>query len=380
PGQPKGRVLLGLFCNTDNMTSGSLEKVQAAVQEISEQLAESPIRNEAVVRQTIILRLLDAAGFNIWNAKEVSPEETNAAGARPDFLIKAGNGVFALEIKGSGIQFQPKDYQQVLSYASSQGIRWAILTNGRTWIVMDEKAHGKPEQREVFRIELSRENASEFAQDILQILSRRTWAEDSFAATVIELGQRIKSRNNDRSILAEKTPIVKHFQAENEIGSFNKAVELCVKLGYITDAEGQVLLGNKPENTDSKVIHFTYSIFEATARAVYKPSDGTWTVIAGSTALNRHMVIMDNGVVLRRRRYLAEGRMRLREDGLLEYVQNIVYNSPTTAAQDIVGGARNGWTSWVDSEGNLARIYKPESPVVKPRPRTKNKVAEQATE
>ncbi|MFC4485855.1 DUF4357 domain-containing protein, partial [Cupriavidus campinensis] len=148
----------------------------------------------------------------------------------------------------------------------------------------------------------------------------------------------------------------------------------------ITDAEGQVLLGNKPENTDSKVIHFTYSIFEATARAVYKPSDGTWTVIAGSTALNRHMVIMDNGVVLRRRRYLAEGRMRLREDGLLEYVQNIVYNSPTTAAQDIVGGARNGWTSWVDSEGNLARIYKPESPVVKPRPRTKNKVAEQATE
>lgn len=94
-------------------------------------LVSSPNPGEAIVRQAIVLRLLHAAGFDIWNPAEVVPEETNGSGNRSDFLIRVGKGKFALELKGAGIALKGKPYEQVVTYAASEGTRWAMLTNGR---------------------------------------------------------------------------------------------------------------------------------------------------------------------------------------------------------------------------------------------------------
>ena len=91
------------------------------------------------MRQCIVLRLLLAAGFDIWNPDEVRPEETNVTGNRADFLVRRGQGTFALELKGMGATLQARDYQQALNYAVSVGTRWAIVTNGRVWLVLDER-------------------------------------------------------------------------------------------------------------------------------------------------------------------------------------------------------------------------------------------------
>lgn len=40
--------------------------------------------NEAAVRQVIMLRLLQAAGFDLWNPLEVAPEPANLNGGRCD--------------------------------------------------------------------------------------------------------------------------------------------------------------------------------------------------------------------------------------------------------------------------------------------------------
>lgn len=64
----------------------SQSDVQDAVQAIQAWLDDPP--GEAVVRQCIVLRLLMAAGFDIWNPQEVVPEETNAGGRRSQCAVK----------------------------------------------------------------------------------------------------------------------------------------------------------------------------------------------------------------------------------------------------------------------------------------------------
>jgi predicted type IV restriction endonuclease len=339
--------------------SESQKRVQEAVDEIQGWLARDPAPNEAIVRQAIVLRLLLASGFNIWNPLEIVPEETNSGGTRPDLLIKADSGGFALEIKGASVSFQPKDYQQVTAYAGSIGLRWAMLTNGRVWSVIDERLTGPYRDRELFRIELSNNNTQDFARDIHDLLNAKTWREDAFGTVAHELGDRLRRRQDNRKILTEKKPIVETFRLENDIGSFEKAADLATKLGLITLNEKQILLGtNDSLNERPKIIQFRYEVYGAIARAVYRPDAETWTVLSGSTALNRTMVLTDNGIHKRRRRYLAEGRLRQRDDEFLEYVHDIVYLSPTTAAQDIVGGPRNGWECWRDENGQLADVYR----------------------
>lgn len=66
------------------------EHVAQVVQNIQRWLPLHPNPGEAVVRQTIVLPLLQAAGFDIWNPAEVIPEETDKGGFRPDLLVVAG--------------------------------------------------------------------------------------------------------------------------------------------------------------------------------------------------------------------------------------------------------------------------------------------------
>lgn len=99
----------------------SLAEVQDAVRAIQGWLDDPP--GEAVVRPCIVLRLLLAAGFDIWNPQEIVPEETNAGGRRSDFLVRRGQGRFALEIKGMGVTLGNREYEQAVTYSVHEGSR-----------------------------------------------------------------------------------------------------------------------------------------------------------------------------------------------------------------------------------------------------------------
>ena len=103
------------------------QRMKQVVEAILPHVQQAPQMGEALVRQIVVLRLLQAAGFDIWNPAEVVPEETNVGGRRPDFLIRAGQA-FALEIKGMHISLRESEISQALNYATNEGVRWAILT------------------------------------------------------------------------------------------------------------------------------------------------------------------------------------------------------------------------------------------------------------
>lgn len=373
---------------------GPILPVRDAVNDIQQWLATSPNPGEAVVRQAIVLRLLQAAGFDIWNPAEVVPEETNATGNRADFLIRAGAGKFALEIKGMGVTLGAVHFQQAATYAVNEGTRWAIVTNGRVWIAIDEHLPGKWEERVALRVELAQEGDT-FAHDLATLLDAETWRADAFAGAVEAVRQRQRQRRDEARIQREKRPIVEAIQAKYQIPTFELAAENAVEAGKITEAERDVLLGKpveqevvaqdspteprrqpptpmlQPHQTTGSAeqpaaeeIHFTYRILEAEARAIYRPGDGTWTVLAGSTALNR--VLGQDGSnargIEKRRKKLSEvGQLAVKSHALLEYRQDVQYTSASISAVDIAGASRNGWICWKDAEGRLAQHYHPEN-------------------
>ncbi|WP_049783000.1 DUF4357 domain-containing protein [Deinococcus geothermalis] len=346
------------------------DAVRDAVQDIQRWLTALPSPGEAVVRQAIVLRLLQAAGFDIWNPAEVVPEETNATGNRADFLIRVGAGKFALEVKGMGVTLGASHFQQAATYAVNEGTRWAIVTNGRVWIVIDEHLPGKWEERVALRAELAQEGDT-FAADLATLLDAETWRADAFAGAVEMVRQRQRRRRDEARIEREKRPIVEALQAKYRIPTFELAAENAVEAGKITEAERDVLLGKSGKNTSgsdlpplppSSEILFTYRIREAEARALYRPADGTWTVLAGSTALNR-VLGQDGsnakGIEKRRKKLREGGQLAVKSSTLLEYLQDVRYSSASIAAVDIAGASCNGWLCWKDAQGKPAQHHRP---------------------
>ncbi|WP_232472700.1 DUF4357 domain-containing protein [Deinococcus sp. DB0503] len=350
------------------------DAVRDAVQDIQRWLTALPSPGEAVVRQAIVLRLLQAAGFDIWNPAEVVPEETNATGNRADFLIRVGAGKFALEVKGMGVTLAASHFQQAATYAVNEGTRWAVVTNGRVWIVIDEHLPGKWEERVALRAELAQEGDT-FAADLATLLDAETWRADAFAKAAEEVQQRQRRRHDEARIEREKRPIVEEIQAKYQIPTFELAAENAVEAGKMTEAERDVLLGKAGKNTSgsdlpplpppppSSEVLFTYRIREAEARALYRPADGTWTVLAGSTALAQVKAYAQN-IAQRRAAFIQSGKLAQQDEQLLVYLSDTVYPSPSTAAEDISGGSKNGWICWKDAQGRPAQDYRPPAQTV----------------
>lgn len=351
-------------------------RVRDAVNDIQRWLVSLPNPGEAVVRQAIVLRLLQAAGFDIWNPAEVVPEETNATGNRSDFLIRTPGGKFALEIKGMGVALGPAHYQQAATYAVNEGTRWAIVTNGRVWAAIDEHLPGKWDERVALKLELGQEGDT-FADDLATLLDAEAWCKGAFEDAVRLLRERQQRRLDEARIQRDKRPEVEALQAEYGVTTFESAAQLAARLGVITESERDVLLGVQvnvvpvpaplptPPAVDLTVtavetqeLRFTYRIKEAEAHAVYRPAEGTWTVLAGSTARAETQPYAD-GVRRRRQLLLNQDSLTPLDNTRLTYLQDVEYRSPSTAADDISGASKNGWAVWLDAQGRPAQHYRP---------------------
>ncbi len=92
--------------------------------------------NEAQTCQSVILRLLDAAGYDIWSPFEVFPEK-NGGKDIPDFTIFFEEKArFIIEAKFLGKALNG-EIRQATRYALILRLRWVLLTNGKQWIFLD---------------------------------------------------------------------------------------------------------------------------------------------------------------------------------------------------------------------------------------------------
>ena len=317
--------------------------------------------NEAAVRQAIVLRLLQAAGFDIWNPLEVFPEESSATGGRADLSIGDGEkSYFILELKRLNATIKDKETEQALNYAYSKAIRWALATNGAMWCVYDiHLVNQLSSDRLVLELQLTKDNQEEFADDLFRLLDASVWAKNSFEDSV----NQVLSDQKLRGIIATKTPALEKFMADNTVVDREKAIALMLELGRLESAEADALRGKtvSPLVTKNPVLICAGRGARATAVLL---EGGVLEIQAGSTAA-RDMVqsFLDysgKSWLKARADLIEQGKAKLRSDGLLEYVKAVQYTKPSTASVAILGRSSNGRTSWKTRDGKTyADLTKP---------------------
>jgi len=109
--------------------------------------------DEASTKQVVILRILDALEWDIFNIDEVCPEYS-VGGKRVDYALRYDkkNKVF-IEVKKVSEDLE-KHQEQLLNYSFHEGVNLAILTNGISWWFYMPLKAGSWEQRKFYSIDI----------------------------------------------------------------------------------------------------------------------------------------------------------------------------------------------------------------------------------
>ncbi len=145
------------------------EKIKAIHALLSDAQTKGMKVNEAQTEMWIINPLLDALGYGLLEIHKQSHDaNTNEF---PDYTILPDEHCrWFLEVKGLNVSLGDKEAKQAVGYAVNKGAEWAVLTNGRRWLIY--KAHLlKPlPEKLVFEVKdlFNKPNAA----DTLRLLSR----------------------------------------------------------------------------------------------------------------------------------------------------------------------------------------------------------------
>ena len=140
---------------------------------------------------------------------------------------------------------------------------------------------------------------------------------------------------------------------ENYIEQLHRDVLFRMKvLGYDLD-QAKI---DRPAHTASDIFHTVKRGVQGLGR--YVASDGSFEVLVGSE-VDVSTRITNNGGVDKIRRELLNSGAIVQEGGVYLLREPCLFETPSAAAVFVLGGSQNGWTEWVDAEGNtLDEVYR----------------------
>ncbi|MGV8953966.1 MAG: type I restriction endonuclease, partial [Cypionkella sp.] len=115
---------------------------------------------EEATKTSVIMPLIQALGFDIFNLNEVTPEFIADVGTKKgekvDFLLKIdGKPAILVEAKPISTSLGSAQYTQLFRYFSVVDARLAILTNGREiWFFSDTDEKNKMDKKPFFIFDL----------------------------------------------------------------------------------------------------------------------------------------------------------------------------------------------------------------------------------
>lgn len=130
-----------------------MQNLNELLPRVIESLRQGRYINEAAVSQGIVLPILDALGWPVFDTASVSPEYS-LEGRRVDFALLDTNHrprVF-IEVKRPG-QAEGAD-RQLFEYAFHSGVPLAILTDGQEWGIYLPAEEGTYDERRVYKLDL----------------------------------------------------------------------------------------------------------------------------------------------------------------------------------------------------------------------------------
>ena len=129
------------------------------------------VLDESATKQGVVLKLLSLAGWDTFDISQVTPEYTVGT-RRVDYVLRPGssNAVF-IEVKRPSENLE-RHQQQLLEYCFQEGVKLAVLTNGRTWWLYLPLQAGNWEQRRFLSIDLVVQESGVVEREFLRYLSR----------------------------------------------------------------------------------------------------------------------------------------------------------------------------------------------------------------
>jgi hypothetical protein len=149
---------------------------------------DSPRLSEADTRAEFIDPILGALGYRFGEIRrEVHVKDTNEF---LDYVLSpGGRRLVAVEAKAIDRLVGDKDAGQVVQYCAIEGIRWAVVTNGREWRLYDQFNRGPLAEKQVYRLDLiGWANDEEFDRvfDRLWLLSTQSFTDADGPASWVE--------------------------------------------------------------------------------------------------------------------------------------------------------------------------------------------------
>lgn len=191
--------------------------------------------NEAQTVQVMVLRILQALGWDIWNSTEVFPQKNNAGnrpgGFIPDLLLHLNQeAALIVEVKALGTTLSPADAQQCVNYAVNTGLRYAVLTDGQIWQLYDKQLthSGRvPAECLLVTIEIGSDTSAEYLE---RLLSKLSWSmpnrDEYIHSEAISIARQIKERQSLDSIFSNLEQIITVDGAYNRnIAGLKKAIQ-----------------------------------------------------------------------------------------------------------------------------------------------------------
>ncbi|MGC8776033.1 MAG: type I restriction endonuclease [Minisyncoccia bacterium] len=170
--------------------------------------------NEDVTKTSIILKLLNILGWDVFNNEEVWPEYVIGS-KRVDYCLRQNqqNLVF-IEAKKINEDLE-NHQQQLLDYAFEEGIEMAILTNGIAWWFYLPLKSGSWEQRKFFSIDFLNQKEDEIINNIINFLSK----ESVVSKKNIEIAENMYQSNQRINVIKKSLPHAwnKLIQEPNEL-------------------------------------------------------------------------------------------------------------------------------------------------------------------
>ena len=145
--------------------------MQADITDIVQRLQERQFVNEDAIKQGIVLRILRALNWNVYDVKVVCPEFA-INGGRVDYALchPLSKPQIFIEVKQEAT-FAAGEDQLLMRYAFQHGVPVAILTDGRRWSFYLPGGNGTFQERRFYLLDLLERETGEIENRLQKYLS-----------------------------------------------------------------------------------------------------------------------------------------------------------------------------------------------------------------
>lgn len=289
---------------------------------------------------------------------------------QPDILItKDGKKQFVIEVKHPRHIQITKDRNQLVSYMRQLKLEVGIYIGEHIEIFYDKPKSENTISVLTIPLELDNKRGARF----VELFSRERFSQE----TIIQFcEERIKEMRHQESLNKIKenllgqaqqqiTEGMKMYLMEKYGNTFSESdiVGMLTTLEFTAiPKEGQQKNTVSTPKTDSQKQKTKEGEIaciltrNAAAKGIFNINTQMLTVLKGSTINPQHLTAYSSKN--RQKREILMAKYTEHKDGMLVVVKDVVFDSPSGAAEFCTGGSSNGWTTWKDEKNNELDIYR----------------------